>query len=136
MMIAPYVLTACLLIKGARALELKESCQKSTFEPLLNNNTEIESVDVVIEGGEYGEGKENLPYPVNPTNLPELCAVTVRVETSAKSSFRFGLFLPTEWNSKLLTVGNGGFAGGINWLDMAPGTRTPLGPPYGPDFSK
>lgn len=123
-MIAPYVFFACLLVRGIHAVEVADACQESTFESLLDENEEIESVEVVEKGDEYGEGEDNIPYPKNPTNLPELCAVVVRVESSEISSFRFGLFLPTEWSSKLLTVGNGGFAGGINWLDMAPGTRS------------
>ena len=123
MMIAPYVLIACLLARGIRAVEVEDACQESTFESLLEENEEIESVDVVEEGDEYGEGEDNVGYPKTPTELSELCAVIVRVESSEISSFRFGLFLPTEWNSKLLTVGNGGFAGGINWLDMGPGMK-------------
>lgn len=43
--------------------------------------------------------------------------------SSPSSSFRFGIFLPTQWNGRFLTVGNGGFAGGINWLDMGAGVR-------------
>lgn len=123
MMLVTHLLTACLLARGVQAVEIKDSCQKSIFESLLDDRTEIESVDVVEEGAEYGEGEDNLPYPSNPTVLPELCAVIVRVKTSEISSFRFGMFLPTEWNKKMLTVGNGGFAGGINFLDMAPGTE-------------
>ncbi|KAL2107953.1 hypothetical protein VUR80DRAFT_4448 [Thermomyces stellatus] len=123
MMIAPYILIVSLLAKDMRAVEVGDACQTSTFESLLDDNEEIESVDVVEQRNEYGEGEENVGYPQNPTELPELCAVTVRVKSSEISSFRFGLFLPTDWNSKLLTVGNGGFAGGINWLDMGPGTH-------------
>lgn len=123
MMIAPYVLIACLLARGIRAVEVADACQESTFESILGENEEIESVEVVEKGDEYGEGEDNVGYPKNPTDLPELCAVIIAVESSSISSFRFGLFLPTEWSSNFLTVGNGGFAGGINWLDMAPGTH-------------
>lgn len=112
---------APLAILALGAVDITQRCKTSTFEPALDDNARIESVDVVSKGDECGEGEANLAYPVNPTNLPELCAVVVNVTSSSKSSFRFGVFLPTEWNSKMLTVGNGGFAGGINWLDMGPG---------------
>ncbi|RYP78045.1 hypothetical protein DL769_003262 [Monosporascus sp. CRB-8-3] len=52
--------------------------------------------------------------------LPALCAVGINVKSSANSSFNFGLFLPEDgtWNERLMTTGNGGYGGGINWLDM------------------
>ena len=57
-------------------------------------------------------------YPTNPVGLPALCAVSVQVLSIGGSTFGFGLFLPEDWNGRFLAVGNGGFAGGINWLDM------------------
>lgn len=77
----------------------------------------------VANGSSYGEGSANPAYPVPASQLPELCALTVNVSTSDVSNFRFGLFLPAKWNSRFLTVGNGGFLGGINWLDMGAGVR-------------
>jgi feruloyl esterase len=77
----------------------------------------------VAAGGSFGEGAADIPYPTNPTNLPETCAVIVSVTSSESSAFRFGIFLPAEWNARFLQVGNGGFAGGINFLDMGAGVR-------------
>ena len=93
-------------------------CDRASFAGVLPAEATLEKVAVVREGGSYGEGNANIPNPTNPTNLPALCAVTVRVMSSASSSYRFGLFLPEKWNSRFLVVGNGGFGGGINWLDM------------------
>lgn len=107
------------------ALEVvPSSCSLATFVGILPSNATILSAVAVANGGAYGEGAANLPYPTNPTNLPENCALTVNVTSSNSSSFRFGIFLPTQiWNGRFLTVGNGGFAGGINWLDMGAGVR-------------
>ena len=102
-------------IKGSQR---RLRCTQSSFTPLLPAGTTLEKVAIVRQGGSYGEGSANVAYPTNPTNLPALCAVTVKVKSSATSSYRFGLFLPDEWNGRFLVVGNGGFAGGINWLDM------------------
>jgi feruloyl esterase len=44
--------------------------------------------------------------------------VSIQVQSIANSTFGFGLFLPDKWNKRFLAVGNGGFAGGINYLDM------------------
>ncbi|KAI1176224.1 Tannase/feruloyl esterase [Nemania sp. FL0916] len=98
-------------------------CGALTFAQVLPANAKIERVQPLEAGSTYGEGVEDLAYPINPTNLPALCAVTVRVASSATSSYRFGLFLPTEWNTRFLAVGNGGFGGGINWIDMGAGVQ-------------
>ncbi|MCJ1414123.1 hypothetical protein MMC32_000448 [Xylographa parallela] len=69
-------------------------------------------------GNPYNPG-----YPTNATNLPPFCAVLVNVTSSPTSSFTFGLFLPDQWNDRFLAVGNGGFAGGVNYLDMGAGLQ-------------
>ncbi|KAH8881326.1 tannase and feruloyl esterase [Thozetella sp. PMI_491] len=94
-------------------------CSASTFSGILPQNASIEKVALVIAGC-YGEGPSDLGQPNYAYNLPQLCAVTVRV-----SSYRFGLFLPTAstWNGRFLAVGNYAFLGGINWVDMTPGPQ-------------
>ncbi|OTA95518.1 hypothetical protein M434DRAFT_20233 [Hypoxylon sp. CO27-5] len=62
-----------------------------------------------------------------PTDLPELCAVEVNVTSSELSSYTFALFLPSNWNSRFLTLGGGGTGGYINYLDMGVGVH------YGPE---
>ncbi|PVH81810.1 feruloyl esteras-like protein B precursor [Cadophora sp. DSE1049] len=62
--------------------------------------------------------KPSPAFPAPNSGLPELCAVAINVISSPTSSYNFGLFLPTEWNTRFLTSGNGGFGGGINWNDM------------------
>jgi hypothetical protein len=115
----PLLLAAAGLTLGASISD----CSADTFAESLPSNARIESVAPVGQNGSYGEGRSNVAYPDIPTALPELCAVVVNVTSSPSSSFRFALFLPTEWNTRFLEVGNGGFAGGINWMDMAVGAR-------------
>lgn len=103
------------------AATFQTKCVAATFKCILPKGATLESVTAVPNGGSYGEGARDIAYPTNPTGLPELCAVIVKVTSSPTTSYRFGLFLPSAWNSKFFAVGNGGFAGGINWLDMAPG---------------
>lgn len=96
-------------------------CDAASFASFLPPEATIENAVSVPEGGSYGEGVTiDAAYPWIPTGLPALCAVTVRVTTSPSSAFRFGLFLPSadQWKERFLAVGNGGFAGGINWIDM------------------
>ncbi|KAK3322064.1 feruloyl esterase B [Apodospora peruviana] len=98
-------------------------CSPDSFKAVLPSSATVVSAVPVASGGSYGEGSANLAYPISPSQLPELCAVIVNVSTSAISNYRFGLFLPARWNSRFLAVGNGGFLGGINWLDMGAGVR-------------
>ncbi|KAH8645435.1 Tannase/feruloyl esterase [Xylariales sp. PMI_506] len=100
------------------ACQSNSSAVKSVIESVLPSNASVERVEWVDQGGTYGEGVLDLNYPIQPTNLPSLCAVTIDVISSGNSSYRFGLFLPADWNSRFLAIGNGGFGGGINWLDM------------------
>lgn len=91
-------------------------CNAAFFEHVLPENAALEKVEAVPAGGTFGEGASDIPYPDQPTNLPALCAVIVNVTSSPSSYYRFGLLLPVAWNERFLAVGNGGFAGGINWL--------------------
>ncbi len=55
----------------------------------------------MVTSGCYGEGPSDLAQPSYAYSLPQVCAVTVKVST-----YRFGLFLPTEakWNGRFLAV--------------------------------
>lgn len=119
-------LTATLLLGSriTRAQGLFELCRtnasavEGALIDYLPANSSIEKLDYVKAGDTYGDGFRDLMYPIQPTDLPELCTVTVYVRSSNTSWYRFGVFFPADWNSKFLTLGNGGFGGGINWLDM------------------
>ncbi|KAH8801768.1 putative ferulic acid Esterase/Feruloyl esterase [Xylogone sp. PMI_703] len=99
---------------GTGALE----CNVAAFSNILPSAASIQNVTSIAAGGSFGGGADNPEFPASAAGLPELCAVTVNVLSSNVSSYNFGLFLPREWNSRFITVGNGGFGGGINWPDM------------------
>lgn len=98
-------------------------CTASAFDTILPSNASTLYAIPVPANGTFGEGPSNVAYPRNATNLPALCAVSVNVISSATSSFTFGLFLPNDWNGRFLAVGNGGFLGGINWLELGSSVR-------------
>ncbi|KAK4195254.1 hypothetical protein QBC40DRAFT_343569 [Triangularia verruculosa] len=104
-------------------LAASRPCNVEAFNDVLDVSAQVVSAVSVPSGHSYGEGTANLAYPIAPTNLPELCALIINVSSSEISNYRFGLFLPTQWNSRFLAVGNGAFSGGINWLDMGSGVR-------------
>jgi feruloyl esterase len=104
-------------------------CTSGTFSSVITTTgvyVTVERAVSVPENGNYGEGSLDMGFPDVTSNLPKLCAVIISVtNTSAipQSNYRFGLFLPDTWNSKILTVGSASFAGGINWPAMSEGVH-------------
>jgi len=53
-------------------------------------------------------------------NLPAFCRVTGVISPTPDSNIRFEVWMPSaDWNGKFEGAGNGGFAGVINYSDMA-----------------
>ncbi|KAI1113322.1 feruloyl esterase B precursor [Nemania sp. NC0429] len=99
----------------------KSRCTPETFTEILADRAEVtvNFAHAIPLNGSFGQGPANIPYPMNSTQLPALCAVGINVKSSESSSYNFGLFLPdSTWNKRFLATGNGGYGGGINWPDM------------------
>ncbi|RYP51897.1 hypothetical protein DL768_002865 [Monosporascus sp. mg162] len=94
------------------------ACSLEYFSTIVPQHIVVERVQNVTTGFFVEPG--NLGYPSFASGLPPVCAVIIQNMTA---NYRFGMFLPDSWNSKLLVVGNYGFLGGINWLDMGPGPK-------------
>ncbi|KAF1961651.1 feruloyl esterase B precursor, partial [Byssothecium circinans] len=107
------------LFVGAKALD----CSPAAIQAALPSNATVNFAYQVKANETFQVPAENVAYPTSPIGLPALCAVSIQVQSIGNSTFGLGLFLPDAWNGRFLAVGNGGFAGGINWLDMATGTR-------------
>ncbi|KAI0021599.1 tannase and feruloyl esterase [Xylariomycetidae sp. FL0641] len=93
-------------------------CTEDFFTSIATEGLVIERVQHVT-GGFFSEAG-NMGYPVFPTGLPPLCAVIVG---NTSSNYRFGMFLPDEWNSRFLAIGSYSFLGGINWLETGVGVK-------------
>ena len=105
------------------------NCNVDTFSSLLDAAGASSTASVVYatpiaEGGASFDPSP--PFQSNVTELPELCAVKIEVQSSDNSSYRFAVFLPTEWNHRMMTTGNGGFGGGINVRSFSIGDRSLL----------
>ncbi|KAI8961400.1 tannase and feruloyl esterase [Daldinia sp. FL1419] len=93
-------------------------CSTDYFKGIVPSGLSIETAQNVTSGSFTERG--NIGYPTFPTGLPSLCAVIVKNETA---NYRFGMFLPDDWNSKFIAIGSYSFLGGINWLDMGAGVQ-------------
>ena len=90
------------------------SCE--SLASLTLPNTTITSAQVVPAGqfsqpGANGKGKGANAYK----DLPEFCRVAATLKPSSDSDIKVEFWLPTSnWNKKLQSVGNGGWAGVIS----------------------
>ena len=102
----------------------------SQCEPLAKltlSNTEITSARWMVAGamttapasGETSAaGGAGQPPSTPPTLLPAHCRVAIVMRPSSDSHIEAEVWLPSEWNGKFQAVGNGGWAGGINYQAM------------------
>jgi feruloyl esterase len=93
-------------------------CSPAAIQAALPSNASVNFAYPVKANATFQVPEGDTGYPESPIGLPALCAVSVQVQSVGNTTFGFGMFLPDEWNGRFLAVGNGGFAGGINWLDM------------------
>jgi hypothetical protein len=62
--------------------------------------------------------------PEHAVPLPAFCRVTGVIKPSADSDIQFEVWMPaSDWNRKFDGVGNGGFAGSIDYPDLVAGLR-------------
>ncbi|KAI0150730.1 tannase and feruloyl esterase [Xylariaceae sp. FL1272] len=113
-------LAGCLAVSWASPRDRRQpaNCSSGYFTRIAPAELRTERVEYVTSGVFHETG--NLGYPTFPTDLPLLCAIIL---SNTTANYRFGLFLPDEWNSRLLTIGSYAFLGGINWLDMGSGVK-------------
>ncbi|KAI0176468.1 tannase and feruloyl esterase [Hypoxylon sp. FL1284] len=91
-------------------------CTVDYFSGFLPAGASVERVQHVTSGSFSESG--DIGYPSIASGLPPLCVAIIRNTTA---NYRFGMFLPDAWNSRLIAVGSYSFLGGINWLDMGSG---------------
>jgi feruloyl esterase len=107
-----------LMSVGALIGTANAKCDPTTIKAALPEGASVNFAQPLAANSTFQVPKSNTGYPTNAYNLPALCAVSVQVQSIANSTYGFGMFLPDDWNGRFLAVGNGGFAGGINYEDM------------------
>ena len=101
------------------------SCE--SLAHLSLSNTQITSAADVAAGAFTPPlpGRANAGAPLSGSlyaHLPAFCRVTATLTPSSDSDIKIEVWLPaSEWNSKLQSVGNGGWAGVISYSALASG---------------
>jgi hypothetical protein len=96
------------------------SCERLSQLKLLQTTI---STAVSVPAGEF-QRPDAPPSDRSSVNLPAFCRVTGVITPSADSEIKFEIWMPSQnWNGKFNGVGNGGFAGSINYGGLAAALR-------------
>lgn len=112
----PTLFGSIVLVGAANALNY--TCTPNVIQAALPANASVNFAYPIAANASFEVPKSDTGYPKSPPNLPALCAASIQVKSIDNTTFGFGIFLPEGWNGRFLAVGNGGFAGGINYADM------------------
>ncbi|KAK4495153.1 hypothetical protein PRZ48_013480 [Zasmidium cellare] len=124
----PFLLTTALAIltpHQASAATFNSTACTSLSNLRLSNGSQINLAVSLPSGSNFTGNSVETSYNTAQANLPALCRVAFEVETSPNSTALAEIWLPepSTWNGRFLAVGNGGFAGGVNYPDIVWGAR-------------
>ncbi|PSR94019.1 Tannase/feruloyl esterase [Coniella lustricola] len=107
----------------ATAVHASIDCTYDAVKAIVPAGAVLSFAQTIEENGTFVVPAGDTGWTQDPVDLPALCAIGVEVTTEQNGTYGFGVFLPNAWNSRTLTVGNGGLAGGVDWVDMGTGVR-------------
>lgn len=101
------------------------SACRSLHNVNISSTAAIRFTQDILQDSNFTGDSAETSYNTLQTNLPQACRAALETQTSLNSSVRFELWMPPQhhWNGRLLVVGNGGWAGGINYPDIVMGLR-------------
>ena len=89
----------------AQSAAVAERCTIAAFKDAAIEQTAVHAVRFVSDGSS--------------PNVPSYCRVEATVTTSPDSVVNFEVWIPQDWNGKIVVTGNGGYSNAINVRDMA-----------------
>ena len=78
------------------------TCDPTSLQEYLEPGISVTSAKYLANNATFEVPSSDIGFPTSPTNLPALCALEVKVPSTANSSYSFGLFLPDDWNGRFL----------------------------------
>ncbi|KAJ5266448.1 hypothetical protein N7478_009256 [Penicillium angulare] len=81
------------------------ACTRKAVSDILPRGVSLSFVQHIPKNGTFTVPEGDTGWPIDPINLPELCAIGAMVPgTNTNKTFGFGLFLPLEWNGRTLST--------------------------------
>lgn len=110
---------------GGVAAGSEGNCSLPVLQKALGEGSAIEGNISLLSASLNAEGSFTPPAAATPiANVPRFCRVAGVARPTVDSHINFEVWLPTaNWNSKYLSVGEGGLHGTINYAGLADGLR-------------
>jgi feruloyl esterase len=99
----------------AQSSPVGDRCNVAAFEGVAIDRTVVRTARFVSDGGAGAPGTGTRP------NLAPHCRVEATVTAAQDSVVNFEVWVPQEWNGKIVVTGNGGYSNAINVRDMVHG---------------
>jgi feruloyl esterase len=98
----------------SRAESAPQPCDMSTLTAAKIDGTLFRSAALVSDGSFTPP-----PSGAALTNLPVFCRVEASVSAAKDSLINFEVWIPQDWNQKIVVTGNAGYGNALNYRDMA-----------------
>ncbi len=110
-----YLPLLCLVAGASATGDFKSAC--SGFKPTNIPNVELTNPPTYFAANAV-VNISNSYSSIDESTLPAFCRVelTITTNTTEKSTALAEVWLPNDWNGRMLTVGNGGISGGGKWI--------------------
>ncbi|KAI1866439.1 hypothetical protein JX265_007740 [Neoarthrinium moseri] len=101
------------------------ACSSLVGQSFSNGSAIVVFAEQLLNGSTFVGTSANAGYNTPQVAVPQACRIGLTFATSKNSSAQAELWLPagSQWNSRVLTVGNSGWAGAVNYPDVVWGLR-------------
>jgi len=113
------IVNAILVAPSAQTTTVSPSVSCESLAKVVLSQATVTSAEALAAGftppsGRGGRGRGGTALP-----LPPFCRVAATLMPTPQSNIKVEVWLPLDWNGRLLEVGNGGWAGSINYGGMS-----------------
>ena len=91
-----------------------QHCDRGRLDTTTIEGVTIQSVEAIAAGA-FRPARASAPL----TQAPAYCRIQATVSPTAESLINFEVWIPENWNGKIVATGNGGYSNALSYPDMA-----------------